>query len=226
MVETRRERGSYKRSDEQNEKLSKTLRRKYASGEIVVSEETRKKLSKSSKRSWDTGEMREKIQKSCLKKYGADHWSKSDLGKKELSKINSGRTFSKEARHNMSLGQQRRVRENNNIHSHGKGGKRPDLGHYVRSNWEANFARILLLKGCKYEYEPRSFQLDETTSYTPDFKVGDVYYEIKGYMTKKARRKIDMFRRLHPDISLVLVDGDEYDNLRTEFQEQILWEGK
>jgi len=35
-----------------------------------------------------------------------------------------------------------------------------------------------------------------------------------------------MFRKLHPDISLVIVDGNEYDNLRTEFQELILWEGK
>src|SRR3989344_860684 len=58
---------------------------------------------------------------------------------------------------------------------HRKGGFRKDLNHYVRSSWEADFARILNLHKVKYEYEPKTFALTrsngEISNYTPDFYV-------------------------------------------------------
>ena len=62
----------------------------------------------------------------------------------------------------------------------GKVGFREDIGHFVRSTWEANFARILKYKGRNYLYEPQTFLLtlddDTEVSYTPDFMLeGDVY---------------------------------------------------
>ncbi len=56
---------------------------------------------------------------------------------------------------------------------HRKGGFREDLGHYVRSSWEADFARILKLHNLNYEYEIKTFPLikrdGKIIHYTPDF---------------------------------------------------------
>ena len=58
---------------------------------------------------------------------------------------------------------------------HRKGGFRDDLCHYVRSTWEADFARILKLHNLEYQYEPQTFALKrlsgETLHYTPYFYV-------------------------------------------------------
>ena len=42
-----------------------------------------------------------------------------------------------------------------------KSGIRADLGFYVRSSWEANFARLLLYLGILFKYEPKRFLLKE-----------------------------------------------------------------
>ena len=41
----------------------------------------------------------------------------------------------------------------NNSWTHMKSGFKSDLGHYVRSSWESNFARILNYCGVPYVYE-------------------------------------------------------------------------
>ena len=60
---------------------------------------------------------------------------------------------------------------------HRKGGFRADLGHYVRSSWEADYARVLVYLGQPYEYESRTFVLTRsdgsTLTYTPDFYLPD-----------------------------------------------------
>ena len=43
--------------------------------------------------------------------------------------------------------------------THSKAGFRKDLGHYVRSSWEANFGRICKLLKLDYEYELQTFLL-------------------------------------------------------------------
>lgn len=226
MVTTRHENGSYVLTDEQKQARSEGLKNAYATGRRVTTDEERAIYRRTIKRTWATGKMREKTAATCMEKYGVDHWTKSDEGRKVLSELSSGRTFGKQARANMSAGAQKRVREGRNLHTRAHGGKRADLGHYVRSNWEANFARILRLQGRVYEYEPKTFQLTETMSYTPDFLVGETYYEIKGYMTISAKQKIELFKQQHPEVSFVLVDAKAYDLLREEFKTQILWEGK
>lgn len=64
-----------------------------------------------------------------------------------------------------------------------KAGFRKDLGHFVRSSWEANFCRILKHLGIQYEYETKTFPLQNGETYTPDFYLPNKnrYYEIKGY---------------------------------------------
>jgi hypothetical protein len=225
-VETRNERGSYVRSEEQNEKLSSTLREKYEAGWDPLTEVGRQKLSSGMKSRWRDGSMRSKSVATTLEKHGVTHWTQSAEGRAILSKKSSGRKFSDATRKNMSLGAARRIRENNNHYARGNGGFREDLGHYVRSNWEANFARILKLQGKTYDYEPRSFQLAEGKTYTPDFLVDEIFYEVKGYWTKLAKQKLESFKKQYPDIAVQIIEGTEYDKLRSQYRDRILWEGK
>jgi len=108
----------------------------------------------------------------------------------------------------------------NTAHGHSKGGKRKDLGDiYFRSSWEANFARYLnhlmglcFIKGWTFEKEV--FDLG-AFNYVPDFKIESVdgefsYHEVKGYMTKTARKKIALFKELYPNKKFVLVDEPVY----------------
>ena len=70
-------------------------------------------------------------------------------------------------------------------------GFRKGLEHYFRSTLEANFARVLVLAGIAYEYEPKVFKLPNGKTYTPDFKLaaplGDLvpagWVELKGCHT-------------------------------------------
>jgi len=226
MVETRRLRGSYVRSEDQNKKLSSTLKKKYMDGWEPLSEEGRQKLSLGMKNRWLNGTMREKSVLTTLEKYGVTHWTQSEEGRKSLSSISKGRKLSDDARKNMSQGAARRIRENNNRCERGNGGYREDLGHYVRSNWEANFARILRLQGRTYEYEPRSFELSEGRTYTPDFLVDCVFYEVKGYWTALAKQKFESFMNQYPEVKVQIIDGPEYDRLRQAYRDLVLWEGK
>jgi hypothetical protein len=226
MVETRRSRGNYVRSEEQNEKLSLSLKKKYETGWNPNTEEHKTKLSEGMKRLWADGTMKQLTVEKSLDKWGVEHWTKSEEGRQFASSLHRGRKHSIDARKNMSQGAARRVRENNNRSERGNGGYREDLGHYVRSNWEANFARILKLQGRTYEYEPRSFELSEGRTYTPDFLVDCVFYEVKGYWTELAKQKLESFMNQYPDVKVQIIDGPEYDKLRQAYRDLVLWEGK
>jgi hypothetical protein len=106
----------------------------------------------------------------------------------------------------------------------GRGGTREDLGIYVRSSWEANWARYLnFLKArgeiIAWEYEADTFEFKGikrgTTFYTPDFKVTEasgriVYHEVKGYMTQEGRTKLKRMKKYYPHIIVELVDATRY----------------
>lgn len=130
----------------------------------------------------------------------------------------------------MSKSQNERIRRNQSLgYSRGKGGTRSDLGIYVRSSWEANVARYLnfLIKQktiFKWEYEPDTFWFENikrgTRSYTPDFKIwdtedGDPYYwEVKGYMDAKSKTKLKRMAKYHPDVKVVVIGKDEYNDIK------------
>lgn len=109
-----------------------------------------------------------------------------------------------------------------------KGGKRDDLGEkYFRSGWEANYARYLnwlvdLGEIVGWEYEPDVFEFEGikrgTTFYVPDFKITNPdktieYHEIKGWMDKRSRTKLNRMKKYHPDVRLILIDSDSYRKL-------------
>lgn len=119
------------------------------------------------------------------------------------------------------------------------GGYREDLGIYVRSRWEANYARYLQwLKARKeirdWQYEADMFEFPHirrgTRFYTPDFKVikadGSVeYHEVKGYMDQKSRTALKRMARYYPDVRIVVIDAAYYRDLRRKLSRLITgWE--
>ncbi len=123
----------------------------------------------------------------------------------------------------------------------GKQGKRPDLGIYVRSSWEANIARYLNLlkqqkKIKKWYYESKRFYFNNikrgTRSYLPDFCViypdgRQEWIEVKGFWTQKAKTAVKRFRKYYPEETLVIIDKDRYGEIEKEFSGKIpKWEGR
>ena len=78
-----------------------------------------------------------------------------------------------------------------NSYSRTKSGKRADLKDlFVRSSWEANYARILNNEDKKFLYEPRGFVFKSGHTYYPDFYLQDekCYVELKGWLDSKRSR--------------------------------------
>jgi len=92
-------------------------------------------------------------------------------------------------------------------------GKRPDLGIFLRSAWEANMMRIFKTGSIGYmnpQYEPFIFSFvqwekprGQALSYTPDFKVftskQDFWVEVKGNWLRAAdKTKLRRFKKYYP----------------------------
>lgn len=112
--------------------------------------------------------------------------------------------------------------------SHGNQGIKVDLGHYVRSSWEANYARILKYNKIPYEYEPKTFELitddGKKATYTPDFYIGH-WVEIKGYWRDDAKEKVRLFTEQYPNERLEIIDKPVYLKLEKEYKNKIpMWE--
>jgi len=113
---------------------------------------------------------------------------------------------------------------------HAKGGYREDIGHYVRSSWEADYARVLKLLEEDYEYEKHSFELvladGREVTYTPDFYLPsrNLYVEIKGFMRYDDQMKIDAFNLAHPDKRLEVISKTKFAELQMTYQNMVAWE--
>jgi len=113
---------------------------------------------------------------------------------------------------------------------HRKGGYREDLGHYVRSSWEADFARILKLHQLEYQYEPTTFSLRRLDGsilhYTPDFfvKEHNTYYEIKGWLHSLDEEKMQLFRQQYPQLKLEMISATKFAELALKYKQLIKWE--
>jgi len=143
-----------------------------------------------------------------------------------------GKQRSKETRKKMSEANLRRWRnpeyqrkmQGVNCGSIFKSGYREDLGYYVRSSWEANFARLLMFLGVDFEYEPKRFVMKDeegrvVATYLPDFFLTDLnrYVELKGRWDDFAREKVELFRRIYPSVILDVVESADYRRLESKF---------
>ena len=83
-------------------------------------------------------------------------------------------------------------------------GRREDLNQFFRSNWEADCARWFNYQGKVWSYEPTVFSFLEhgikrgTVSYCPDFKVGTLWVEVKGFLDRKGQTAIRRFKKYYP----------------------------
>ncbi len=107
-----------------------------------------------------------------------------------------------------------------------RGGTRDDLGFYVRSSWEANYARYLIWLEktgniLRWAYEPKEFEFTKikrgTRTYLPDFAIWehdnedpDYYVEVKGWMDAKSKTKLKRMAKYYPEIEVRIVGEKEY----------------
>ncbi len=158
---------------------------------------------------------------------------------KKISKALSGRSleelWGKEKAEKFKKAHSKRMRGENNPmfgkpSPHRKGGFREDLGHYVRSSWEADFARILKFYNLEYKYEPKTFELTRSNGkiihYTPDFYVRskNTFYEIKGWFHDLDKEKIKLFKGQYPQYNFVLISATKFAEFALKYKDLVAWE--
>ena len=139
--------------------------------------------------------------------------------------------------------------KNGNAFSRTKSGVREDLGIYMRSNWEANYARILNLEKKDWKYEKNIFKLktekDGMKDYIMDFTIKEGFVEVKGWLDPKSKKTLRMFKEccINDFNKTALVINQEndkthkwlkrlgvkkfifYKDLRNKYKNKIIWEG-
>ena len=231
-------------TEEQNKKLSTTLKKQYENGDRkvtiskailkireIMSDKQKKELfiakliemnleRQTNKDAYD--DWIAKRRATSMKKYGVEHWMKLSEYIEAHRKRHIGKKISEETRKKLSANSQKQTHR----FSRCRGGFREDLKLYFRSSWEANYARYLNHINTSWEYEPTTFDLGEGYTYTPDFKLNDgSYIEIKGWLTEKGKMKLERFKSKYPDVKLILLDRNDYRKLVNEYKNIIpYWE--
>ena len=83
----------------------------------------------------------------------------------------------------------------------------------MRSNLETQVADLLTQLNIPYEYESEKLDYVLEARYIPDFKVGDIYLECKGYFKATDRRKMLAVKRCTPDLDIRLVFQAPYNKI-------------
>lgn len=184
-----------------------------------LTEQHKQKISQKHKGKTLTKEHKEKISEGYK---NLSKEKKEEISKK-ISEGNKGKTYSKE-----SIEKMIKNRKDEKHPFRGKAGKREDLNNqYFRSTWEANYARILKYLNVEYQFEPDIIWLKRPNgteiSYRPDFKVGDLYIEIKGYWYGDAVEKMKMLKEQYPEIKVKVIDAKTYNRLVKFYKKKIQW---
>lgn len=226
-AQVRLKNGSYERTKEQNDKLSKTLKTSHTEGRHFT-EEGLENLSHGLTERWRSYEFREKVKLGYRRNFGVDHHMKTAASRDAASKRGKNYRASALTRIAMCQAAAKRLREGRNqTQFYGKGGIRQDIGIYFRSRWEANFARYLQFTNQAFQYEPTSFSLMCGKTYTPDFMIGDTYYEVKGWWTQIAKEKFNAFCEEYPNVKLKIIGANEYNSIKDQYSNLIkTWERK
>jgi hypothetical protein len=92
--------------------------------------------------------------------------------------------------------------------SYGHGGRYKKT--WFKSSYEIAYAKYLTKNHIKWQYEPKIFDLGETT-YRPDFYLLKTkqFIEIKGYWTKEAIYKFELFKILYPNIKILVLERND-----------------
>lgn len=97
--------------------------------------------------------------------------------------------------------------------THSRWAKYKDI--WMRSNWEILYAIYLDSKNIKWQYEPKTFDLGDTT-YCPDFYLPkkDLYIEIKGYWRDDAKQKFELFRIKYPKTKIKVLMKEQLQEMK------------
>jgi len=92
--------------------------------------------------------------------------------------------------------------------SHSKGSYYKKI--WMRSSYEIAFVKWLDRKNIKWQYESKTFDLENTT-YTPDFYLPEfnLYIEVKGYWRDDAKLKFEEFKQRYCGIRIKIVNKEE-----------------
>lgn len=81
-----------------------------------------------------------------------------------------------------------------------------ETGHTVRSNWEKEIDLMLHEAGINYQYEPKTFELPDEDTYTPDFIIrGEIVVEVKGWPDQKSKKIAKQFMQEYPEYQYIVV---------------------
>jgi len=85
-------------------------------------------------------------------------------------------------------------------------------GVEFRSRLEARVAATLTGMGCRWEYEPEGFVLDDGTKYLPDFRVAGCYIEVKPYSRTPDDSKIGKMAQSDQAVRCYLVQDRAWES--------------
>ena len=75
----------------------------------------------------------------------------------------------------------------------------------MRSHLEEQVADLLDEMKIEYQYESEKIPYMIEANYIPDFKVGDIYFETKGYFPPDQRRKMKAVKSANPDLDIRII---------------------
>jgi hypothetical protein len=78
-------------------------------------------------------------------------------------------------------------------------------GHTVRSNWEKEIDLSLHSSELNYRYEPKTFNLTDELTYTPDFIVEDIIMEVKGWPSDISKKRAEIFLEEKPEYTYLVI---------------------
>ena len=115
-------------------------------------------------------------------------------------KISRGKIGKYKGRNNHNFG-----KKSSHKCSYGHGGRYKHT--WFKSSYEIAYAKYLTKNHVKWQYEPKAFDLGNTT-YRPDFYLpkSNIWIEVKGYWREEALHKFNLFKKLYPKIKIVVFD--------------------
>lgn len=169
---------------------------------------------------WRTTPERSTCSRQCMGRLGKGR-KRSQAMREKMRQIALERPpVSEETRKKMSQSAIKRVSnpETRSANSWAKGGHRDDLGHFVRSSWEANFARVLQFLEVEYIYEPREFRCD---FYIPEW---NELVEVKPNYRWSELGERNFWAYEDDGYSVYALGDDEYLEIKKMYSDLVEWE--
>jgi hypothetical protein len=207
-------------TDDHRKMLSEKATKQFKNKKI--SKEQKDNIGNASKLRWDNKDFRQKMRKIRegheVKQETRDKIRNSQEGRENpwTSEYNKNRIPPSGWHH--SEASKQTIREKVSGDKNGQYGKTPPIVRGVnfidrkgrtfkfRSKWEEKLAIYFDKNSIDWEYEFITYKLSDNSTYTPDFFVEDMIYEVKGYPHKRSMEKYESFKKEYSDLKITLVN--------------------